>query len=193
MTTAHGEAGGSPEASPTLSPTSLALLLAAGLLGLLLLLSLLAPTETSIGLERMEELVSQDMVERVEVAEGRLIGRLRQPVVIEQAGHRVLAKDVILPMPEGALVLEALARWRTSGVTVVMGADNRRWLRELAWLAVVGGLLLFGLYNLVQQARRHRREGSPRERLARARQDLEEGRLTQAEFERRVSEITPEL
>ena len=35
--------------------------------------------------------------------------------------------------------------------------------------------------------------GSPRERLARARKDLEEGRLTQEEYERRVSEIAPEL
>ena len=141
----------------------------------------------------MEEFVSQGMVERVEVVEGRLIGRLRQRVVIEEAGQRVLTKDVILPMPDEKVLVESLARWRTSGVTVSMGADRRRWLREAAWLAVVGGLLLFGLYNLVQQARRHRREGSPRERLARARQDLEEGRLTQAEFERRVSEISPEL
>ena len=177
----------------TTSPTALALMLAMGLLGLLLLLSLLAPSETSIGPERMEELVSQAMVERVEVIDGRLIGRLRQPVVIEEAGHRAVTRDVILPMPDGSVVVEALARWRDSGVTISLGAESRRWLRELAWLAVMGGLLLFGLYNLVQQARRHRREGSPRERLARARQDLDEGRLTQEEYERRVAEIAPEL
>ena len=175
------------------SSTTLALFLASGLIGLLLLLSLLAPAETSIPLERMEEFVSQGMVERVEVIEGRLIGRLRQRVVIEEAGQRILTKDVILPMPDEKVLVESLARWRTSGVTVSVGADRRRWLREASWLAVVGGLLLFGLYNLVQQARRHRREGSPRERLARARQDLQEGRLTQAEFERLVSEISPEL
>lgn len=179
--------------TPAPSPTALALMLALGLLGLLLVLSLLAPSETAIGPEKMEELVSQALVERVEVIDGRLIGRLRQPVVIEEAGHRAVTRDVILPLPDEEAVIEALARWRDSGVTVALGAESRRWLREVAWLAVVGGLLLFGLYNLVQQARRHRREGSPRERLARARQELEEGRLTQDEFERRVSEIAPEL
>lgn len=178
---------------PNPSPAGLAVMLAAGLLGLLLLLSALAPSETAIGPERMEELVSRAMVERVEVIDGRLIGRLRRPVVIEESGHRALTSDVILPMPDGAAVVEDLARWRASGVTVALGSGGRRWLRELAWLAVVGGLLLFGLYNLVQQARRHRREGSPRERIARARKDLEEGRLTRDEYERRVSEIAPEL
>ena len=178
---------------PNPSPAALALMLAAGLVGLLLLLSLLAPSETAIGRERMEELVSQAMVERVEVIDGRLIGRLRQPVVIEEAGHRAVTRDVILPMPDGAAVVEDLARWRASGVAVALGSGSRRWLRELAWLAVVGGLLAFGLYNLVQQARRHRREGSPREWIARARKDLEEGRLTRDEYERRVSEIAPEL
>ena len=89
-------------------------------------------------------------------------------------------------MPDETAVVESLARWRASGVTVALGSESGRWLRELAWLAVVGGLLLFGLYNLVQQARRHRREGSPRERIAQARKDLEEGRLTRDEFERRV-------
>ena len=98
-----------------------------------------------------------------------------------------------MPMPDEAVLIEALARWRASGVAVSVGTDRGRWLRESAWLAAIGGLLLFGIYNLVQQARTHRREGSPRERLAQARKDLDEGRLTQEEYERRVSEIAPEL
>lgn len=191
--TTHHETRESPGTTQGPSPTALALLLALGLISLLLLLSLLAPSETAIRPERLEELVSQDMIERIEVVEGRLIGRLRQPVVIEEEGHRSLTKDIIVPMPDEAVVIEALARWRASGVALSVGTDRGRWLRESAWMAVIGGLLLFGLYNLVQQARTHRRVGSPRERLARARKDLEEGRMTQEEYERRVSEIAPEL
>ena len=191
--TTHDEVRESPGTTSGPSPTALALILALGLIGLLLVLSLLAPSETAIRPERLEELVSQDMVERIEVVEGRLIGRLRRPVVLEEEGHRSLSEDVIVPMPDEAVLIEAFVRWRASGVAVSLGADRRRWLREYAWMAVIGGLLLFGLYNLVQQARTHRREGSPRERLAQARKDLEEGRMTQEEYERRVSEIAPEL
>ncbi len=191
--TTHDETRENPGTTPEPSPTALALMLALGLISLLLLLSLLAPSETAIRPERLEELVSQEMVERVEVVEGRLIGRLRQPVVIEAEGHQSLAKDVIAPMPDESELIEVFARWRASGVAVSVGSDRGRWLRESAWMAAIGGLLLFGLYNLVQQARTHRRVGSPRERLARARKDLEEGRLTQEEYERRVSEIAPEL
>ncbi len=191
--TTHDETRESPGTTQEPSPTALALILALGLIGLLLLLSLLAPSETAIRPERLEELVSQDMIERIEVVEGRLIGRLRQPLVIEEEGHQSLTKDIIVPMPDEDVVIEALARWRASGVALSVGTDRGRWLRESAWMAAIGGLLLFGLYNLVQQARTHRRTGSPRERLARARKDLEEGRMTQEEYERRVSEIAPEL
>ena len=191
--TTHDETRESPGTTQGPSPTALALILALGLIGLLLLLSLLAPSETAIRPERLEELVSQDMIERIEVVEGRLIGRLRQPLVIEEEGHQSLTKDIIVPMPDEDVVIEALARWRASGVALSVGTDRGRWLRESAWMAAIGGLLFFGLYNLVQQARTHRRTGSPRERLARARKDLEEGRMTQEEYERRVSEIAPEL
>ena len=187
------EARESPGTTSGPSPTALALILALGLIALLLVLSLLAPSETAIRPERLEELVSQEMVEKIEVVDGRLIGRLRRPVVIEEEGHRSLAEDIIVPMPDEAVLIEALARWRASGVAVSVGTDRGRWLRESAWLAAIGGLLLFGIYNLVQQARTHRREGSPRERLAQARKDLDEGRLTQEEYERRVSEIALEL
>ena len=191
--TTDDEASKSPQTTPGPSATALALILALGLVSLLLVLSLLAPSETAIRPERLEELVAQEMVERIEVVDGRLIGRLRRPVVIEEEGHRSLAEEVLVPMPDGAVLIEALARWRASGVAVSVGEARGRWLRESAWLAAIGGLLLFGLYNLVQQARTHRREGSPRERLAQARKDLDEGRLTQEEYERRVSEIAPEL
>ena len=140
--TAHTETRENSGAPPGPSPTSLALILAAGLIGLLLLLSVLAPSETAIRPERLEELVSQDLVERIEVVEGRLIGRLRQPVVIEEEGHRTLATEVLVPMPEEAVLIEALARWQASGVIVSVGTDRGRWLRESAWMAAIGGLLL---------------------------------------------------
>ena len=75
--------------------------------------------------------MSQEMVERVEVVEGRLIGRLRQPVVIEEEGHQSLAKDVIAPMPDESELIEVFARWRASGVAVSVGSDRGRWFARV--------------------------------------------------------------
>jgi type VI protein secretion system component VasK len=107
----------------------------------------------------------------------------------------VRTQDVLVSVLDGAQVEAAVDRWRAAGVLVVAGetGGDQRWARDLAWTAIVGGLLLFGVYHLVQQARLHRREGSPRERLAEAQAELEAGRISREEFERRAAEITPEL
>ncbi len=65
--------------------------------------------------------------------------------------------------------------------------------QETAWIGFVSLLLLFGMYHLVMQARRHRRDGSPRQHLDHARADLAAGRISAEEFERRATAISIEM
>ena len=49
------------------------------------------------------------------------------------------------------------------------------------------------LWHLVDQGRRHRRGGSPRQRLRDAERDLQDGKLTRAEYDDLVVDISTEL
>lgn len=178
---------------PPMSPTTLAAMLGSGLVALVLLLGILAPSEVIVDLERLDQLVADGVVERLEVSPSEIIAQLSEPVIIQDAGQRMRAQAVLVPRATvgGEAAVE---RWRAAGAPVVnVAADAGRRLREALWGSAVAGLLLFGVYHLVQQARRHRREGSPRQHLAEVQQQLDDGHITREEYERQVAEISPEL
>jgi hypothetical protein len=176
------------------SATRLAVTLGAGLLTLVLLLSLLAPPETPIDLSRLESLIAEDRVASIEVSEVSIVARLREPVMLEIGGQRRRTQVVIVTGIVDADQEEAIGRWEEGGLSVVaVVAPPERGLQEAAWVGFVSLLLAFGVYHLVTQARTHRRDGSPRQRLDQARADLDAGRISDEEYERRASEISIEM
>jgi hypothetical protein len=175
-----------------LSPTRLALMLGAGLLGLVLLLSLLAPEDIPVELGQLDRLVKEGRVDHLAVHEGQVRAQLHEPVLVELSGQRYRTDRVVLTLPS-ATVEQHLTAWGPAVSSIVRDdAPSSHW-RESLWLALVGLLLLFGLYHLFVQARRHRREGSPRQRLEEAREEFEAGRISSEEYERRASALSVEL
>lgn len=180
--------GGAP------SPTRLAAGLGVGLIAIVFVLNLMAPGEVPVSLERLEALTAEGAVLRLEVGDGDIVGYLTHEVAVDDAGQRRLASAVVVDrLSPGAE--DAVARWRAAGLAVSRSevAEASRSRREWGWLAAVGGLLSFGVYYLVLQARLHRRVGSPRQRLEEARAQLESGAIDGDEYERRVAEISVEL
>jgi len=176
------------------SPTKLAATLGAGLLALVVLLSLLAPRQTPIDLSHLESFVADDRVSAIDVSGVGVVGHLREPVMLEVGGQRHRAVEVVVPGRADSAMQEALLRWQSAGLTVVtIPSPEGHRLQETAWIGFVSLLLLFGMYHLVMQARRHRRDGSPRQHLDHARADLAAGRISAEEFERRATAISIEM
>ena len=175
------------------SATRLAVTLGAGLLALIVMLSLLAPPELSIDLSRLEDLVADGRVASIEVSDV-IVAHLQEPVILDMGGQRRRTETVIVTGIIDADRLEVIRRWREAGLSVVaVVAPPQRGLQEAAWVGFVSLLLLFGVYHLVTQARTHRHEGSPRQRLDQVRADLDAGRISGEEYERQASEISIEM
>jgi hypothetical protein len=176
------------------SATRLAVTLGVGLLTLVVMLSLLAPPEMPIDLNRLESLVAEGRVASIEVSDVSIVARLRESMMLEMGGQRRRTEVVIVTGIVDADEDEAIGRWKEAGLSVVAGvAPPERGLQEAAWVGFVSLLLVFGVYHLVTQARTHRRDGSPRQRLDHARADLDAGRISDEEYERRASEISIEM
>jgi hypothetical protein len=177
-----------------ISPTTLALVLGAGLLGLVFVLSLLAPEELPIDMDRLETLVAEEMVQSIEVTEGSIVAKLSEPVLLDVAGQRYRTEAAIIPGLIDTTKQQAIDRWTAAGVPVVAVEEStQRGLREAAWIGFVVLLLVLGVYHLVMQARVHRRDGSPRQRLDEALADRDAGRISPEEYERRASAISIEM
>ena len=175
------------------SATRLAVTLGAGLLALVVMLSLLAPPESSIDLSRLEDLVADGRVASIEVSDV-IVAHLQEPVILDMGGQRRRTETVIVTGIIDADRGEVIRRWREAGLSVVaVVAPPQRGLQEAAWGGFVSLLLLFGVYHLVTQARTHRREGSPRQRLDQVRADLDAGRISDEEYERQAAEISIEM
>jgi hypothetical protein len=177
-----------------ISPTKLAATLGAGLLALVVVLSLLAPSEYSIDLERLKDLVADGKVASIQVSNVSIAARLTEPVVLEIGGQRHRTQSVIVSGDIGSDEKLTIEQWEATGLSVVsVGSPPDHGLQEGLWVGFVTLLLLFGLYHLVTQAQKHRRDGSPRQHLDEARADLDAGRISAEEYERRASAISIEM
>ncbi|MEE2658033.1 MAG: hypothetical protein VX733_05965 [Candidatus Latescibacterota bacterium] len=167
------------------SPTKLALALGGGLLALVALLSALAPHEMPVSEEQFTDLIEAGDITIIEV-EGPLLfatsagggGSENRPVLVDRR------------RPPSA---EEISRWKVSGILVSERRATGSDLRDTTWLLTIVALLLFGVWQLISQARRHRQDGSPREHIERAESELRDGKISREEFEKRVSAYSVEL
>lgn len=183
---------GSNGSGSQISPTRLALILAGGLLLLVLLLSALGPSDVPVDGQRLEALIEEGHVQSILISETSLVGMLRQPILVQVGGQQHRAGQVRIDGWSGSE--DQITAWRQAGVNVTHSDEARRsTARDTAWLVAVSCLLLFGVYHLVLQGRKHRREGSPRQRLDEVRAELDAGRISPEEYERRAQAISIEL
>ena len=180
----------SAEDELTISPATLALILASALMAVVMLLNALGSDATPVDESRFGELVRNGSVAHITVEGPRnIVCDLHEPVSVPELRRQSVARvSVELSQPLGA---EERLSWREFGISVVDGEPNGhgRWL----WRALVVAILCLGIWHLVAQARTNLRLGSPRQRLEEVERQFEEGGLSREEYSRRVEEISAHL
>ncbi len=162
----------------------LVLLVGAVLVGL----NLLDPLLVRVNGEQFEALVEGGAVLEIRVRGSTVEGVLTRPVRLVSEREAVSAVQIEWGGEPGQ---GEISRWEQGGARVVMLPGSPR--RDGPWAAAVAFLLAGGVWHLVAQARRHRRSGSPRERLKEAERQFRAGELTQEQYDHLVAELTIEM
>lgn len=168
-----------------------AVVLAAALLGLVLLLNVLGSAEVPVPPEYVQRFEKEGMIEAVHLAPGGWHLRLKRPTRVDNGGGEIITREVVVK-GQGEPQAEMVANWRLRGIAVEIVPDPEP---RSGW---VGGLLLaallgLGIWHLWQQMQKHRREGSPRQHLEALERDLKEGKITPEQFQVRADLIMAEM
>ena len=179
-----------PEIGERLS-LKVAVLLALGLLGTVVILNLLGSPEIPISNEQFLRLQKDRVIQTLKIAPGGWHIQLTRPCRIDNGGGEFITKQVLVGN-QGEPTGEMLERWRSQGVVVERIADPPQ---KSGWAGgvLVGGLLSLGLWHLWQQMQRHRREGSPRQHLEELERELKAGKINQEDFQRRAEALMAEM
>lgn len=177
------------------SPVKFALVLAAALLGTVAILNLLGSSEVLVSVDQFQQLRQGGAVERVRVTPSGWHADLRRPCRINSSSGEFLARQILVA-GQGRPKPAQLDEWRTAGIAVDFGQDplaqSSGW-RGWSGGVLVSGLLGLGVWHLWNQVRRHRREGSPRQRLEELERDFKQGKLTQEEYTQRAEALWAEM
>ena len=168
-----------------------AVFLAAGLLVTVVALNLLGTPEIPISEDQLQRLQKDKAIERLKIAPGGWHIQFSRPCRIENGGGEFISKQAVLSgagEPDAAHV----AAWRAQGIALEWVDDPPE---RAGWAGgvLVAGLLGLGIWHLVQQMQRHRREGSPRQHLDALEKEYKEGRMSQADFQRRAEELMAQM
>jgi len=171
-----------------LSTGPLAGLLILVVVAVLVVLNLLEAPATAVSREQFDALLERGVVAEVWIGAGRLEARLTGPVRFRgerQLVDRVVAELKVRPSDD------EVGRWRAAGARLSAEPPKRQ--PDWPWGGAVALLLAGGIWHLVAQARRHRRLGSPRQRLEEADRQYRDGELSRDQYEQLVSELTAQL
>ncbi|MBT3344794.1 MAG: hypothetical protein HN712_02805 [Gemmatimonadetes bacterium] len=183
-----------PEEEDVIPTTRLALMLGAAIILLLSLLSYLAPTGTPVPRTEMTRLWEADQIAAVDVGETAIVCYLKDPQLVQEfdAGRPGYAQAIRVFRDE--IDESQLETWRQAGLPVQFRTQTTDGaLGPYTWMVVVAMLLAAGGWHLVDQARRHRRDGGPRQRIADLEQQLEQGKIDPDRYRREVEQLSTEL
>ncbi|MED5414511.1 MAG: hypothetical protein VYC64_06145 [Candidatus Latescibacterota bacterium] len=179
---------------PTIPTTRLALILGTLILVMLGLLSYLAPLGTPVSAQELHRLLNEDRIGSIDVGVTAIVGHLTEPQLVTQLDGGRPAQVQAVRVFRSLVLDEQLDSLQQSGLDI---RENSRTtdgaLGPYTWAAVVGFLLIAGGWHLVDQAARHRRYGSPRQRIADLEKQLEQGKIDPDRFRREVEQLSTEL
>lgn len=183
-----GRVTGSSPAGGTVPTRWLAFGLVALVGAVLLGVNLLDPPLASVDAEQFKTLLDEGMVSQIRIRGRTLECALARPVRLR--GERAAVSAVQIEWGAAPDAGE-VSRWEQGGVQVLSLPEGGR--RDGPWAIAVALLLAGGIWHLVAQARRHRRDGSPRERLQEAERQFGAGELTREQYDNLVAELTIEM
>lgn len=183
-----------PEAPGSVSATRLALLLGGGIVLMLSLLSFLAPLGTPVPVSELERLSEAGQISSIDVGTTAVVVYLKQAQAVQEADGGRPAYTEIVRVFADQVAAGRLEEWTAQGIAVRSNSRTTDGaLGPYTWAAVVGFLLLAGGWHLVDQARRHRLHGSPRQRIADLEQQLQQGKIDPDRYRREVEQLSAEL
>lgn len=183
------------EVKPGASGLTVGLFIAIAVLAIILALNWLGDGITSISEDDLHRLVARRAISRIEIRGERAVaelGEIAGDAGSSEEGNR--PDRVMLPRPASAITEAEQEGWRKAGIEVVVVAGDNTDGQPTAGLLLVAALLALGGWYLWDQIRQDRHgRGSPRRRMAELDRDLQEGRVTPEEFQRRAEELSAEM
>lgn len=174
------------------SPIKLALVLAVALFGMVLVLNLLGSPEVRISLEQFQRLTKEGAVEWIKITPaGWYCGLDRVRRIANHHGEFTTRQVLVPGQAEPGAGL--LSEWRSAGIDLEYSRDPVAPDSGWGGMILVGGLLALGIWYLWQQVRKHRREGSPRQKLQELERDLQAGKVSQEEYAQRAEALWAEM
>ncbi len=179
------------ESIPTLR---LSMMLAGAMIAMLSLLSYLAPVGIPVPETELRRLLDADQVTSVDVGVTAIVAYLQESQLVQQLDGGRPAQTGAVRVYRSMVEDSQLDSLRQTGLTVQEESRTTDGaLGPYTWVAVVALLLSAGGWHLVDQARRHRRDGSPRQRIADLEEQLEQGKIDPDRFRREVEQLSTEL
>jgi len=174
------------------SPIKLALVLALALFGMVVALNLLGSPEIRISAEQFRQLKHEGAIEKITISPSGWhcgLGRVRR--IADSHGEFVTQQVLLADQPEPTAA--QLSEWRAAGIAIEYNLEPVAQSSGWGGMALISGLLGLGIWYLWQQVRRHRREGSPRQKLQELERELREGRLSQEEYAKKAEALWAEM
>lgn len=173
----------------------LALMLGAAIVLLLSLLTYLAPLGTPVPYSEFQRLSEAQQITSIDVGETAIVGYLETPQPVQgiEGGGPEYAQAVRIFRADNVSDTQ-LAAWRAAGLQIRHESSTTDGaLGPYTWVVIVGLLLAAGGWHLIDQALRHRRYGSPRQRIADLEKELDQGKIDPDRYRREVEQLSTEL
>ena len=172
----------------------LALILGASIIGLLGLLTWLAPLGVPVASAELQRLLQAEQVVAIDVGTTAIVAFLEESQLVQQLEGGRLAQAQSIRIYRSLVDEAQLDSLRQTGIPVRQRSSTTDGaLGPYTWIVVVLLLLAAGGWHLVDQARRHRLHGSPRQQIADLERELEQGKIDPDRFRREVEQLSTEL
>ena len=182
------------EGDSKVSTGRLALVLGASIIGLLGLLTWLAPLGVPVAAAELQRLLQAEQVVAIDVGTTAIVAYLAETQLVQQLEGGRPAQTQSIRVYRSLVDEAQLDSLRQTGIPVRQQSHTTDGaLGPYTWIFVVILLLGAGGWHLVDQARRHRRHGSPRQRIADLERELEQGKIDPDRFRREVEQLSTEL
>tara|TARA_B100000575_G_C22849099_1_gene496978 strand:- start:2 stop:523 length:522 start_codon:yes stop_codon:yes gene_type:complete len=154
----------------------------------IILINLLRSEATQVSTDIAQRVLDSGLVSKAEIRPNKIFFRLKERINIRLEIGQVRTQAIEIVRSNSTTNTER--KLLEDGLGVVVSESDRPLIRgDLVFLA----FFIAGIGTLVVKARKDRRHGSIRQKIADLKSSLDRGEIEQEEFSRKVNDLTPYL